>query len=147
MLSAIGVKKKDPSFQCNQIRVRPTHYYVKFYPSTEEQYEVLDSDSLLNLSEVPLDYEIVQDGNFYHDKSVPPDGVTYQYSAVPIDFKFYDTIKYEILDTLYIPEEDELLVNENNDDDTNPNLDCIDKLLDQAYLQTEHYGDMPAASD
>jgi hypothetical protein len=142
MEQAYNTLMEQGGFDCGQIRVRPTHYYVKFMPRSLEQYEVLDHDSLLNLSVYPLDYAIIQDGNSYHDPSVPKGEVTYQYAAVRIGYNFNDTIPYEIIDELYIPEEDENLVNDDNDDENNPNWDCIDKLLDQAYLQTGNYEDM-----
>jgi hypothetical protein len=146
MQLAYNTLTEQGEFDCRQIKVRPTHYYVKFMPRNLEQYEVLDHDSLLNLSEYPLDYAIIQDGNSYHDPSVPKGDVTYQYAAVRIGYKFNDTIPYQIIDELYIPEEDEDLVNDDNDDEYNPNWDCIDKLLDQAYLQTGNDDDILGAS-
>lgn len=147
MQLAYNTLLEQGGFDCAQIVVRPTHYYVKFMPRSLEQYEVLDHDSLLNLSEYPLDYAIIQDGNSYHDPSVPKGEVTYQYAAVRIGYNFNDTIPYEIIDELYIPEEDENLVTDDNDNEDNPNWDCIDKLLDQAYLQTENYDDILGASE
>ncbi len=142
MQLAYNTLLEQGDFACSQIVVRPTHYYVKFMPRSLEQYEVLDHDSLLNLSPYPLDYEIIQDGNSYHDPSLSSTEVTYQYAAVRIGYTFNDTIPYQIIDELYIPEEDENLVSDDNDTEDNPNWDCIDRLLDQAYLQTENYDDM-----
>lgn len=147
MQQAYNTLMEQGGFDCNQIEVRPTHYYVKFMPRSLDQYEVLDHDSSLNLTEYPLDYAIVQDGNSYHDPSVPQGDVTYQYAAVRIGYNFNDTIPYEIIDELYIPEEDENLVSDSNDDENNPNWDCIDKLLDQAYLQTGNFDDILGASE
>lgn len=147
MQLAYNTLLEQGGFDCGQIRVRPTHYYVKFMPKSLEQYEVLDHDSLLNLSVYPLDYAIIQDGNSYHDPSVPKGEVTYQYAAVRIGYNFNDTVPYEIIDELYIPEEDDNLVNDDNDNDDNPNWDCIDKLLDQAYLQTDNFDDILGASE
>ena len=52
------------------INIRPTYYYVKFKPANIDQYETLAADSTLALSDFPLDYEIIQNGNRYHDPAI-----------------------------------------------------------------------------
>jgi hypothetical protein len=84
----------------------PSHYYVRFLPDNYQQMEILNEDSLLILFEYPLDYEILQFGQYYHDPEIPDDKITWQYTVVEIDYTFPD-VKYEILEDLYLPEEDE----------------------------------------
>lgn len=103
MVAAYDYLLETGNFECSQIIVRPTHYYVQFAPTSIIQYELLDNDSTVNLSDHPLDVAILHNGNHYHDPSLAADEITYQYAAVKIGYNFNDTIPYKILDTLYIP--------------------------------------------
>lgn len=87
-------------------QISTTHYYVKFSPADSNQYEQLCTDTGLKLYDYPLDYEISQAGNRYHDPSLPPSTPTFQYDAVKTNFVFPQGIAYQILAELYIPEED-----------------------------------------
>lgn len=123
------------------IKVRTTHYYVKFKPKDMEEYEKVDNDDRIGTSEdVPLDRPILIDGGNWHDPSLPDSVPTYQYCAVKADYPFDLEVQYEILAKLYIPEEDDDL---NCSED---NEDYIDKLLDQAYTQTGNYDDVLGSS-
>ena len=116
--------------------IRPTHYYIKFKPNNFEQLEILSSDSTLILYDYPLDYLITQSGNRYHDPGLPDSVPTYQYSVVTVNYVFNNSIPYEILSTLYLPEEDKSLIGQNND-----NNNFIVNLVNQAYLQTNNQDD------
>lgn len=118
------------------INIRPTHYYVKFKPDNWDQYTTLGQDSSLKLYDYPLDYDIEQTGNRYHDPAVAPGLPTYQYASVPSDYVFTEAIPYEILSSLYIPEVDRSLPGTHNE-----NKEYVDLLLDEAYKQTQNYGD------
>lgn len=86
-------------------QLQPTHYYVRFLPKDSVDFNLLERDSL-DLFCYPLDYEIEQWGDFYHDPSVPKDRMTWQYTKVPVDYNF-PNIQYEILEECYIPEDEE----------------------------------------
>ena len=117
--------------------IRATHYYIKFKPQNFDQYDDLVSDTTLQLYDYPLDYEIISRGNKYRDQSIADTSIpTYQYAAVKTDFRFNDTISYEIIASLYIPEVDNSLLGANLENET-----YVDKLLDQAYKQTGNNGD------
>lgn len=118
------------------VDVRATHYYVKFKPENFWQYDVLANDENLDLYEYPLDYSIAKTGDRYHDPSLPDSVPTYQYAAVPVNFQFNDTIPYDIIDPLYIPEEDEKLLG-----DADQNESYVDRLLDEAYILTGNFDD------
>ena len=120
----------------NPVNIRVTHYYVKYKPANQYQYDALEEDTTLELYDYPLDYEIVQEGNRYHDPSLPDSVPTYQYCTVPLDYNFNDSIQYDILASMYIPEVDETL-----DDTSGVNEDFVDELLDQAYILTSNYDD------
>jgi hypothetical protein len=117
-------------------QVATTHYYVKFKPQNDEQYEKLKRDTTLYTQDFPIESTIIQNGNKYHDPSLPSNVPTYQYTAVKKNFIFYPDIPYDIIDELYIPEIDPVINGNNNNNTT-----FIDKLLDQAYIQTGNFAD------
>jgi len=118
----LAAKGINSSISC---KIRATHYYVKFKPQNFDQYDDLVSDTTLQLYDYPLDYEIVNRGNGYHDPSIVDTLPTYQYAAVKTDFKFNDTIPYEIIASLYIPEVDSSLLGTDLENET-----YVDELLD-----------------
>ncbi len=120
----------------HSINIRKTFYYVKFKPQNFNQYEALTSDTTIDFNDIPIEATILQDGDEYHDPSLPDSIPTYQYAAVPISYNFNDSIPYEIISNLYIPETDSAFLDGNSSTDT-----YVDKLLDQAYIQTSNFED------
>jgi len=89
--------------KAGRVALAPTHYYVRFLPSGEEQFDRLEA-LCPHLLDHPVDYEILTEGDYYHDPDVPEEDITWQYAVVGKDFKFPGDIPYEILDSCYIPE-------------------------------------------
>ena len=118
-------------------QVKTTHYYVKFKPKDADQYEQLHSDTTLDFADYPIESNVLQNGDYYHDPSLPDSVPTYQYTAVKTNYQFPNYIAYEIIDNLYIPETDELFQYENGG---TQDL-YVDKLLNRAYTQTGNYED------
>ena len=90
--------------KADRVDVKTTNLYVRFLPENEDEYKIL-RDTGLELMDHPMDYDIVVDGDWYHDPDVPEDKVTWQYAVVPRDFRFPD-IRYELIDECYISEND-----------------------------------------
>lgn len=88
-------------------KLEATDLYVRFLPKDSTDIAFLQNLDL-EFFDFPLDYEIEEYGNYYHDPSVPEGEITWQYTKVKPDFVFPD-IQYEIIDECYIPEEDEEL--------------------------------------
>lgn len=84
--------------------VMPTDMYVRFLPENEQEYDRLMSMGMFLLDH-PLDYQILRDGDYYHDPLIPEDKITWQYAVLPVDFDLPEDIRYEILDECYIPKE------------------------------------------
>ena len=91
--------------RAGEIEIYPTDLYVRFLPGTEEEYAVLQGLGL-RLTDHPVDYRIVREGDYYHDPEVAEDAITWQYAVVPKDFRFPDGIRCEVLDECYISEND-----------------------------------------
>jgi len=86
-------------------KVKTTHYYVKFIPKNEEELNILDRDSTLILYDHPLDYEIIEQGDFYRELGLPYDQPTPLYCAVTVDYEFPGQVETEILEDLFIPDD------------------------------------------
>ncbi len=88
---------------CSSTKLEATHYYVRFLPKDSAQFAELLGDTTLVLFPTPFDMEIEgEGGDFYCDPSLPEGSITWQYTKVPVDYKFPDGIRHEILDELYI---------------------------------------------
>lgn len=81
-----------------------THRYVRFLPSDDRQLQMLETLGI-ELVDHPLDYEVVKDGDWYHDPTIPEDEVTWQYAVVRNDEKLPSFLHYEVLHECFIPEE------------------------------------------
>lgn len=89
--------------------IKTTHYYVKFKPKTDEELTRLLLDSLLILYPYPLDYKVISYGSgYYRDPEINDDNQpTYYYASVKQDYIFPDNIEYEILENLFIPDDND----------------------------------------
>lgn len=90
-----------------RVVLESTHYYLRFLPKNEEEFVQLEEYGL-ELLDHPVDYEIVQEGDYYHDPSIPEDEYTWQYAVVTKDAEIPQDIYYEILDECYIPSESDV---------------------------------------
>ncbi|RYC52150.1 hypothetical protein [Flagellimonas olearia] len=97
---------KEKSKVSKEGEIETTHWYVKFKPKTEEELSILKADSTLTLYDTPLDFEIDESGDFYHDPEVSIDQPTYQYASVRFGYSLPKDIEYELLEELFIPDEE-----------------------------------------
>ena len=59
------------------VAVDPTDLYVRFLPENQEELEQL-KEADIHLLDHPLDYDILVEGDWYHDPEVPDGEVTWQ---------------------------------------------------------------------
>ena len=90
--------------KADRVSVESTDYYVRFLPADQNEFDILKAAGV-ELLDHPLDYEILREGDWYHDPSIDRDGITWQYAAVPKDFKFPD-VEHQILHECYIAAHD-----------------------------------------
>lgn len=86
--------------KAQRVELETTDLYVRFLPANKDEYEMLESMGL-QLIDHPLDYSIAVEGDWYHDPEIPDEKMTWQYTVVPVDFKFPD-IEYEIVEQCHI---------------------------------------------
>lgn len=117
--------------------IEPNKLYVRFLPKDTSDINLLDHLDL-ELFDYPLDYDIVQEGDFYHDPSIPDSMPTWLYTTVDVGFVFPE-MEYEILEECYIPEygdsDDEMETRSANDNILNE-LEMV--AIDNANLPTKY---------
>ena len=91
--------------KAGRVDIKPTDIYVRFLPEDEEEYDRLVSLGIL-LIDHPIDYQVVREGDYYHDPSLEEDRITWQYAVVKPDFEFPEGIRHEVLDQCYISDHD-----------------------------------------
>lgn len=82
--------------------IETTDLYVRFLPKDDDEYALLESLGVEMLDH-PLDFEILREGDYYHDPSIDDESITWQYAVVPHDFKFPD-VRHELLSECFIAE-------------------------------------------
>ena len=88
------------------VDVPVSDYYVRFLPESEEEFNQIAGMGV-ELLDYPMDREVLKDGDYYHDPSLPDEAITWQYAVVPSDFVFPQGIRYEVLDECFIPDEED----------------------------------------
>ena len=88
--------------KADRVVLPATHLYVRFLPADERQFSALEALGL-ELVDHPVDYEILREGDWYHDPEIEPGRITWQYAVVDADFSFPAGIRYEVIDRCHIP--------------------------------------------
>ncbi len=148
MLKAYANLKDQPIFSgLNESDIKATHYYVRFKPANENELKTLKQDPALVLYEYPLDYDIHEGGESYHDPAIPDSLPTYQYASIPAVLwaRKRNTlqIEYTVLENLYIPDEEYIDDIEAYSSEDNANEFAIEALVDEAMRITGNDGDQP----
>lgn len=94
-------------------QIAATHHYLKILPSKESHLSLLDKlDNNANEEEIvlhdyPLDYEIVEEGDYYINPSSEQDLYHPVYTVVPVGYQLPSGLEYEVIEKLYKPLDDE----------------------------------------
>ncbi len=65
----------------NSVNLGPSHYYIRFETQTIDELMTL-TDSDINLYDFPLDYEVIEMGDYYEDPNIGEDEIPYYYGVV-----------------------------------------------------------------
>lgn len=87
-----------------------THLYVRLKPSTSVQFSALIADTTLELQDFPMDYQLIQDGDYYQDPTIGTEDIGWLYTVVLPTYIPPSGIQYEIIQQLHIPPNDDLLL-------------------------------------
>ena len=92
--------------RAERLPLENTDLYVRFLPRNEKEFDILKSLGI-DLLDHPVDYEILKEGDWYHDPAIENQDITCQYAVVPKDFDFPESIEYQILHGCYLASNDE----------------------------------------
>jgi len=90
--------------------VSATHLYVRFKPATTDQFSTLLDNADLELQDYPMDYQVLQDGDYYQNSATGTEEIGWLYSVVSSDYVPPSGIQYEVLQQLHLPPNDDLLL-------------------------------------
>ena len=89
--------------------ISATHYYVRFKPNSVEQFVTLEDTEDLELQDYPMDHEVIIDGDYWQDPSLGTEDWHWLYTVVPIGYVFPQGIQHQIIESLYLPNDNEVL--------------------------------------
>ncbi len=89
--------------KAGRVDVKTTNLYVRFLPANDEEFNMLKGLTT-DLMDHPLDFDILVEGDWYHDPEIAEGNITWQYAVVPHDFDFPKGIRHEIIDECHIAE-------------------------------------------
>jgi hypothetical protein len=101
-------KFKGNLSQLSEEDLMPTDSYEQYLPSSHDDADQMRADTSLLFFDFPLDYEIVEDGTYYHDPSIPAEEPSFLYAVQPKQrpIRLTARARMELLADLYIPEHD-----------------------------------------
>ena len=132
---------KGPDNPYAAIRIKPTHFYVKFIPRNEEELLAVKRDTLIELYDHPLDVEdwVIRDFfNSIEYDNRPPE----LWAAVRVDHQLPKGCPSRILERLFIP--DELKINPRGKN-TNT-FPYADELVEESLRLTGNFDDTQTAT-
>jgi hypothetical protein len=87
-----------------------THLYIRYKPANTQQLSTLINQPDLELQDFPMDYKVLQDGDYYQDPTLGTEDIGWLYSSVPANYTAIPGIQYEVIQQLHIPPTDDLLL-------------------------------------
>jgi hypothetical protein len=124
--------KEKGRIKGDELEITTTHYYVRHLPENEESLSQLKSDTTVTFYDFPLDYEIVQEGDYFHDPTIPEEKPTFQYVSIPAGKEILTDIQSEIIENLFIPDE----YKDDSSEERIANEEIIEDLVDEAFRIT-----------
>ena len=101
----ITAKNPNTTFtDLQDFKIEASHVYIKFKPKTAEEEVILKSDSTMYLFDYRLDCEYKDE--YLDNRKSLNDTIPDYYTAIPVN-KVIPNIPFEVIDELYIPEQDE----------------------------------------
>lgn len=79
-------------------------WYMRFKPNTYDQLTTLE-DQDIDLFDYPLDYEVVQEGDYYDDGVTGAETIPWLYAVVPNNFVTPAGITSELLQRIHVPDD------------------------------------------
>ena len=74
--------------------LEPTGLYVRVLAGSTAELDLLEADTNMTWFDFPLDYEIISNGTYYHDPTLP-DSATWKYGVIPVGYSLPSSLKRE----------------------------------------------------
>lgn len=103
------MQKIYDDYSIDTVTLQPTDLYVCFMPQDSAQFRTLYDRYDLELFDYPLDI-MLEEGEEYLNPELDEGDLPWLYTTVKPDFAFPENIRYEIIDTCYIPSEEEAII-------------------------------------
>ncbi len=130
--------------------IETTHLYVMFDPQTPEAEATIKQDSTLIVADYPLDYEFT-DEELASRTALLEGEIPDYYAAIRIDSEVASEAQYQLMDELYIPEEDpyfaDAAISSGKTKDSeiaNSKEELLRLLLNEAYTLTGNEAQLEA---
>ncbi len=119
----------------DDLDIQTTDYYVRFWVEDDEQKSLLLADSL-NLSIIPLDVEIEQEGNYFIDENTEIEQAQWLYTSVVKDYQFHSEVAYEKIEDLFLiePSEPEEIDGDDYEDETTTTTVAGKSSISKSFL-------------
>ena len=127
--------------------IEATHYYIKVLIENQEQLEAFETDSI-NLSEIPMDVEIEQEGSYYEGEFLTEKKEKqWFYTAIPVDYQLPSDLTYEKLEDLFLQEEEDeedqaLTASTGRSASSAISSDFLNDLEEEALKLTDNYEEL-----
>lgn len=125
----------------NNFEINTSHLYVKFKPRNEDEEGLLKSDSTIHLFDYRLDVEYKE--GYLNNRKSEIDSIPDYYTAISVD-KEIPNVPYEIIDELYIPEQDSYFDDTTENEkylityEINNKTDLFNHLIYEAFVITNN---------
>ena len=84
--------------------LEPTGLYVRVLAGSTAELDLLEADTNMTWFDFPLDYEIISNGTYYHDPTLP-DSATWKYGVIPVGYSLPSSLQHELLYNVFIPDD------------------------------------------
>ncbi len=84
--------------------LEPTGLYVRVLAGSTAELDLLEADTNMTWFDFPLDYEIISNGTYYHDPTLP-DSATWKYGVIPVGYSLPSSLKREDIYQVFIPDD------------------------------------------
>ena len=84
--------------------LEPTGMYVRVLAGSTAELDLLEADTNMTWFDFPLDYEIISNGTYYHDPTLP-DSATWKYGVIPMNYSLPSSLQHELIYNVFIPDD------------------------------------------
>ena len=84
--------------------LEPTGMYIRVLAGSTAELDLLEADTNMTWFDFPLDYEIIGNGTYYHDPTLP-DSATWKYGVIPMNYSLPSSLQHELIYNVFIPDD------------------------------------------